>query len=121
MHNFQRIFGAGPRGLFLSLVLLGIAWKLKQYMDLPKIHGNSSLGLVIFISLTVLTMATVLWSLKSLTLEKRGEELVTTGAFKYFRHPLYAAFLTFFNFGLAILLDNYIYVIWPFYSTLYGI
>jgi protein-S-isoprenylcysteine O-methyltransferase Ste14 len=32
--------------------------------------------------------------------------------FKYVRHPLYAAFLDFFDFGLAVLLNNWIYIIW---------
>lgn len=54
----------------------------------------------------------IVWSAKSLNPDQRGEEFITTGAFRYFRHPLYAAFLNFFNFGLAIFSDNYIFIIW---------
>jgi len=42
----------------------------------------------------------------------RDRKLVTLGAYKYFRHPLYAAFLSCFNFGLAVFLNNWIYVVW---------
>ena len=34
----------------------------------------------------------------------RGVRLVTTGAYRYFRHPVYATLLACFDFGLAILL-----------------
>ena len=29
-----------------------------------------------------------------------------------FRHPLYGAYLSFFNFGLAIYMNNYVFVVW---------
>jgi len=54
----------------------------------------------------------MIWSLFSLPPTKRGKILVINGAFKYFRHPLYAALISFFNVGLAILLNNWIYLIW---------
>lgn len=54
----------------------------------------------------------VIWSLRSLPLVSRGHELVTKGAYRYIRHPLYASFLSCFNFGLAVLLNNWIYIIW---------
>lgn len=112
MNTFQRLFGTGPRGLIISLALLFLAFRVKPYLDLPRIHGNLGIGITLFCISIVLTIWLVYWSAKSLDPNQRGRELVTTGAFKYFRHPLYAAFLTFFNFGLSALLDNYVFVIW---------
>ena len=112
MSNFQRIFGAGPRGLFISVFLLFTTYFVAPFMDLPQIHGNQTVGISVFIVSILLTMVLIIWSAKSLNPNQRGRELVTTGAFRFFRHPLYAAFLTFFNFGLSVFLDNYIYLIW---------
>lgn len=112
MNNLQRIFGTGPRGLVISVTLLIIAFLSKPYIDLPKIHGNKVVGITVFCIAIALTIWLIIWSAKSLHPNQRGRELVTTGAFRFFRHPLYAAFLTFLNFGLSIFLDNYIFVIW---------
>jgi protein-S-isoprenylcysteine O-methyltransferase Ste14 len=112
MNSYQRIFGTGPRGMLASLVLLVLACYIEPVIGLPSIHGNAYFGYSIFALSVVLTVSLVVWSVKSLPPADRGRKLVTDGAFKYFRHPLYAAFLLFFNFGLAIFLDNWIYIIW---------
>jgi len=112
MNKYQKIFGAGPRGLFISLFLFLLAvWK-NDDIGLPSIIDNYFIRLAILILSIVITNIIVIWSLKSLPPKFRGEYLVTTGAFAYFRHPLYGAFLSFFNFGLAIYLNNYIFIIW---------
>ncbi|MCK9577983.1 isoprenylcysteine carboxylmethyltransferase family protein [bacterium] len=113
MSNFDRIFGSGPIGLLISLVLLFFAFYLKDLFDIPKIFiAQDSIRLLIFIILTIVSGVIIVWSIVSLNPKLRGKTLVTTGALKYFRHPLYAAFLTFFNFGLAILLNNWIFIVW---------
>ena len=112
MNNFQRIFGTGPRGLLVSLILLAITYFLEPVVGLPQIHSSYMFGVIIFSFSIVLTSLVIVWSTKSLHPNQRGRDLITSGAFKYFRHPLYAAFLIFFNLGLALFLNNYVYVIW---------
>jgi len=113
MNNFNRIFGAGPKGLLISLVLLYLSFYLKNLFNIPKIFSDQVLiRQSIFGFLTIISIAIIIWSLVSLNPKLRGKTLVTTGALKYFRHPLYAAFLSFFNFGLAILLNNWIFIVW---------
>ena len=62
--------------------------------------------------LALATLFLLAWSVRSLPPADRGQRLVVEEAFRYFRHPLYAAFLTFFNFGLAVLLNSWLYVVW---------
>ena len=112
MNRYERIFGAGPRGLLISLALLALAWQLESAAGMPIIITSHFLRWLIFISGILASVILVLWSIKSLPPDKRGRILVTTGAFRYLRHPLYAAFLSSFNFGLAVLLNNWIYIIW---------
>ena len=112
MNKFERIFGTGPRGLFISLILLAISAFIEKFFDLLQITNSDFLRYSIFGYLSIITVLIVLWSITSLSPSDRGNKLITVGAFKYFRHPLYGAFLTFFNFGLAILLNNWIYILW---------
>lgn len=114
MTFYQRIFGTGPRGLLISLILLIACIKYEHTIGLPQIHSSNTWGTILFGISIFLTLALVLWSVKSLSPQDRGRVLVTRGAFQYFRHPLYAAFLLFFNFGLAIYLNNYLYLLWAF-------
>ncbi len=112
MNNFQKIFGSGPIGLFISLALLSLTYYLEKYFSGYQIINNNFVRYSVFIGLSIITAALIIWSVKSLPPDDRGNKLVVTGAFKYLRHPLYGAFLSFFNFGLAIFLNNWIYVLW---------
>lgn len=112
MNGYQRIFGTGPRGLAISVILLLACFNFEQTAGLPQIHNSAEFGISSFALAIVLTLVLVIWSIGSLLPEERGRIFITSGAFRYFRHPLYAAFLTFFNFGLALYLNNYLFLIW---------
>ena len=112
MNVYERIFGAGPRGLLISLALLVLAWQLETAVSLPSITDSYFVRWVVFASSTVGSAIVMVWSLKSLPATVRGKDLITTGAYRYLRHPLYAAFLSCVNFGLAVLLNNWIYILW---------
>ncbi|WP_372364765.1 isoprenylcysteine carboxylmethyltransferase family protein [Candidatus Uabimicrobium sp. HlEnr_7] len=112
MKTYDRIFGAGPRGLLISLLALIAAWKFESLLGFSTICDNALVRWFLFLITLIATLLLVIWSFWSLPPAIRGKTLVTTGAFKYFRHPLYASFLSFFNFGLAILLNNWVYIFW---------
>jgi len=112
MNGYQRIFGAGPRGTLVSLALLALARFLEPMIGLPAITSSAATRWSVFAATTCITLYVVAWSIRSLPPGERGNSLVTTGAFRFVRHPLYAAFLSSFNLGLAVLLNNWIYVLW---------
>lgn len=112
MTKFQRIFGAGPRGLLVSLLLLALCFFFFEYISIAPILKSESYRIAVFSFLTLMTFTFILWSLRSLPPKFRGEHLVQHGAFAYMRHPLYGAFLTFFDFGLAIYLNDYLFIVW---------
>ncbi len=112
MNSYERIFGAGPRGCLISLALLALAWQLESVVGLPSITASYVVRWLVFVLTVIGTVLIVVWSLKSLPPATRGKKLVTNGAYRYLRHPLYAAFLSCLNFGLAVLLNNWIYIIW---------
>lgn len=113
MNRFMKLFGSGPKGLAASVALFLASYYIKDQLGFPDIFSDwEYIRLSIFAALTVISIMLIIWSIMSLNPEQRGKSLITTGAFKYLRHPLYAAFLSFFNFGLAVFLNNWIYVLW---------
>lgn len=113
MNAFLTTFGSGPKGLVISVALFFLFYYLKETLGAPDIFSEQkSIRLSIFAALTVISIVLVIWSIRSLDPRLRGKTLITTGAFRYLRHPLYAAFLSVFNFGLAVFLNNWIYVLW---------
>jgi protein-S-isoprenylcysteine O-methyltransferase Ste14 len=112
MNKYEKIFGTGPRGLFISALLFFASSLFEKPFALPSITDNDFLRYTVFCALSALAAALIVWSVRSLPPSDRGNKLITAGAFKYFRHPLYAAFLTFFDFGLAVLMNNWIYILW---------
>ena len=107
-----KIFGSGPIGLAGSLILLLAASWLDAKIQPPPLLDSQPVRSAILIGAALITAALVLWSLRSLPAHDRGNRLCTDGAFKYVRHPLYGAFLSVFNFGLAIYLNSYIFISW---------
>jgi protein-S-isoprenylcysteine O-methyltransferase Ste14 len=112
MNTYQKIFGSGPIGLFISLLLLFISILFENNFYFLRVTDSNLLRYSVFFGLSIITVLIVVWSTKSLPPTDRGNKLVVVGAFKYFRHPLYGAFLSFFNFGLAFFLNNWIYILW---------
>lgn len=112
MNSYDRIFGSGPKCLLITMVLFILAYYLEDVVSLPRIVGNDVVRFSVFVVFSLVGSALVVWSLYSLPPKKRGRHLVISGAFKYCRHPLYLAFLLFFNMGFSFLLNNWIYLIW---------
>ena len=113
MKDFKRIFGAGPLGMLISLLLLLAAIKLEKPLALPAIVSSpSALYYIVIAALGISGLSLIVWSFLSLKPQNRGKTLITQGALRHFRHPLYAAFLTFINFSVALYLNNYIFLIW---------
>jgi len=107
----QRFFGGGPMGLALNIGLLWAAFRLQPLLGTQAIHGNREAGVLIFAIFSVLSGALLLWSLVSLPPWSRGTRVATGGVYKYLRHPLYSSFIL-LAFGLAVWLDNWIFVAW---------
>lgn len=105
-------FRSGRLGLITSLFLFVLAVLFKKRFGLPQIFSNIVIARILSVVFAVLFIIIFSWSVRSLPRAERDNRLCTKGAYKYFRHPIYAAFLSAFNPGLAFCLNNYIYLIW---------
>ena len=110
--RWTKIFGSGPIGLLISVILFFVAYEIDKRMNPPRLIESQLILNAVFLLSLVATLSIIIWSVRSLPASERGNKLSTQGAFRYVRHPLYAAFLSIFNFGLAVHLNSYIYVLW---------
>lgn len=108
----RRLFGVGPYGSVLSVGVLFLAVLLARATP----HGwmlISQQTKVIALNVGAAgAFLLVWWSLRTLKPKDRGHYVCTRGPFRYVRHPLYASFLSWFNFGLAIYLGHWAFVAW---------
>lgn len=114
MKSYERIFGSGPLGLALSLALLVVASWVRPLLPGPSSLLPYPVRIVVLLLAGGLSLGLASWSFRCLPPEARGRELCRSGPFRYVRHPLYATFLSIFDFGLAVFLDHWIYLAWAF-------
>jgi protein-S-isoprenylcysteine O-methyltransferase Ste14 len=111
MNTYKRIFGSGPLGVGLTLLLFLAAAMVEKYLILPQLGVPFRVRIGVLTVCTILAAALSIWSIRSLPTEARGRKLCITGAFRYLRHPLYAALVSIFNFGFALFLNHSVFLI----------
>ena len=104
----QKLFGVGPMGGGISLVLLAIAVWVDRLLGHSAILANPAPMKVIGGGLAVIGLGLLFWSLWTLRNWWVKDELCTMGPFKWFRHPMYAAWITFIVPAAALYLDSWI-------------
>jgi len=110
--KLQRVFGVGPFGSVLSVGLLFAAVLLARATPGGWMPISEDARVVALNVGAIGAFVLVWWSLRTLKPSKRGQILCTTGPFRYMRHPLYASFLSCFDFGFAIYLGHWAFVAW---------
>lgn len=91
--NYQRIFGSGPTGIIVTIVIWTAALQLEGLLVIPKIHMAVTFQWIMFGFFVIDATITILWSFWVLPPKKWGTFLVTKGPFHLVRHPLYSAFI----------------------------
>jgi protein-S-isoprenylcysteine O-methyltransferase Ste14 len=112
LNRYQRIFGSGPLGVALSvLVTLAAVWIRARLpegtLGIPTLARQLILGAGL-----IGTVAGVVWSARSLPVDRRGRGLCVAGAYRWVRHPLYASFLSVGAPAVAIFLDHWVFLAW---------
>ncbi|MBF0377256.1 MAG: hypothetical protein HQK72_07210 [Desulfamplus sp.] len=111
-NKIKKIFGIGPKGAIISLLLLSFFVWADSMVKLIISVNFAGLMKVIGILLIILGLGLHFWSLSTLRSWWVEDKLCTRGPFKYFRHPMYAAWITFICPGIALYCNSWFYLLW---------
>jgi protein-S-isoprenylcysteine O-methyltransferase Ste14 len=110
--RFQKLFGIGPAGAAISLLLLALCMWVDRMIGRPISVGYAAPMKALGMVLIILGLGLHFWSFWTLRHWWADDRLCTSGPFKYFRHPMYAAWITFVASGAALYLNSWVYVLW---------
>lgn len=122
-NKLKKIFGVGPTGAAVTLLMLVLFVWLDAIIGHPVIMDNAILMKTVGVLLIVLGLGLHGWSYATLRSWWSGDQLCTRGPFRYFRHPMYAAWITFVCPGVALYRNAWVYLVWilmihPFWHAL---
>lgn len=106
LNKYQKIFGVGPLGAFISFLSFGLAWLVDRGLGHPQILSDPSLLRWVALVLFALGLFLHFWTLVTLKNWWKKDRLCTKGPFKYLRHPMYAVWVSFIAFGLALFFNS---------------
>ena len=112
LNRLNKIFGVGLKGAGISIVLLFLAIFINQKLDGSSIINHSILLKLVGAVFVIMGIAVHLWTAWTLRNWWIKGQLCIVGPFKYFRHPMYAAWITFISFGTALFLNSWVYIVW---------
>ena len=112
LNKLNKIFGVGLKGAGISIVLLLLAIFINQKLDGSSIINHSIILKLVGAVFVIMGIAVHLWTAWTLRNWWIKGQLCIVGPFKYFRHPMYAAWITFISFGTALFLNSWVYIVW---------
>jgi protein-S-isoprenylcysteine O-methyltransferase Ste14 len=112
INKIQKIFGVGPMGAVISLVLLSLFAWVDSRNSIPILTTNYGLKNAVGITLVILGLGYHFWTFSTLRHWWAHDGLCTSGPFKYVRHPMYAAWISLISPGIAIYLNSWLFVFW---------
>jgi protein-S-isoprenylcysteine O-methyltransferase Ste14 len=110
--RLRKIFGVGPVGAALSLLLLAVALLVDHRLGSPPILPCRSFLTGLGVLLVLAGLGLHFRSMHALSSWWAEDRLCTRGPFRWFRHPMYAAWITFVSLGVALCLDSWVALLW---------
>ena len=111
--RYQRIFGVGPIGAIAGLLLLGLLWLLDRRLQHVEILNQPKPIRIIGSMLIAVWICWHVWCVTTIKSWWKEGQLCTTGPYRFVRHPIYAGGALLFGFGLALILNSWIFLLWP--------
>jgi LPXTG-site transpeptidase (sortase) family protein len=106
----QGVLGCLPQALWWNFLIGGAAWLLEKIFDGPYIYIEKSGAFFAFIFILFLFIIICAWCIFALKQGNWREKLVTSGPYRYSRHPIYSAIIFLLNPAFGILLRSWLIV-----------
>ena len=114
LNTYEKFFGSGPLGALISLLMLCLTWPADRWLDHPEILMNPTPLRYAAGVLFILGIGLHFWTMSTLKNWWKEGRLCTKGPYKYLRHPMYAAWISFISPGLALAMNSWVVLLWSF-------
>ena len=113
VNKYQKVFGVGPVGIFISFMVLILLLILKRIFGPAEISDWSLPIRTIGWAMIGIWICWHAWAIKTIRSWWYNDRLCTTGPFYYVRHPMYAGTALLAFPGIALLFNSWIILPWP--------
>jgi len=111
LRSLKKFFGIGPVGIMISLALLLTALRLDRLLGHVAILTDPAPLRAAGAALAVCVLLLIFWSSWTLRSWWKNGELCTAGPFRWFRHPIYAGWISFLFPAAALCLNSWLLLI----------
>jgi protein-S-isoprenylcysteine O-methyltransferase Ste14 len=111
--KYQKLFGVGPLGLGISLVLLGFLWLLDRALGQVQIMNQPRPVRVLGLILIALEFCWHAWCIRTIRGWWKENRLCTTGPYRIVRHPIYAGGVLLGLGGVSLLFNSWVVLFAP--------
>lgn len=121
-----QFFSRLPKALLGNILIMVAALVISQLVGGPQIYIEKSSAIIIFFAALVLFIAILFWTIKTHKENPQANSFITSGPYRYSRHPIPAtiifilnpAFGVLFRYWLMVLASILIYFIWKKYTEI---
>jgi len=111
--KYRKIFGVGPLGFLIGLVMLGLLLLIDRGLGHAPIFSQSAPLRMLGSILIGIWICWHTWCLITIKKWWRGNQLCTTGPYRFVRHPIYAGAVLFGTLGISLLFNSWIMLFLP--------
>lgn len=100
--TYRRIFGVGPVGVLITVVIWLVLYFVEQLFGIPQASISPFFRSVLLIYFATDALYLLIGANYQLRKSERGKELVTKGPYQFIRHPIYSVWIYSFTAMLAL-------------------
>ena len=92
-NGYKNIFGSGPTGVLTTVFLWVVALQISTWVSIPEMRIATTFRWILIVLFSIDAAVLLVWSHIILPPSFRAKTLITTGPYKFVRHPIYTAFI----------------------------
>ena len=113
--KFQKLFGVGPAGALIGVLIFCILGLLDRALHHIQIFSRPAPIRAAGLILVLIWICWHAWCLRTISQWWRHDRLCTTGPYRFVRHPIYSGATLLAVAGISLMCNSWIILLWPLF------